>query len=196
MQRSLLALLALVALSGCAAMGASPGGAGGAADGGPTAPQPRASSAPDTVGAAEFGALTITRATGLRQEPTPRAQAFGALKRGEVVLHLDARGPWYRVWVPSVAMAGWIEKGTASRAKAAPAPSATPVPVGELSLVTAAKTGTRLRSGPSTKTAIIRSLERGEPLRLLRAQGAWAKVWDPATKGPGYVFMRLIERPQ
>lgn len=192
MPRPLLGLIVVVALSGCAAMGTPPDGAGETAKAAVPAP-PRA---PDTVGAAELGALTVTRATGLRQEPMPRARPFGALKQGEIVLHLDARGPWYRVWVPSVAMAGWIEKRAAARAKVAPAPSVAPVPVGELALVTAARSGARLRSGPSTNTSIVRVLERGEPLRLLRTEGAWSRVWDPVTKGPAYIATRLIERPR
>lgn len=193
MHRPLPMLLLLVALSGCAAMGR---GTAGTPGGGAEAPRPGAVSAPEAVGAAELGALTITRPTGLRQEPTGGARPFGALKQGEIVLHLDARGPWYRVWVPAVALSGWIEKGTAAQAKVAPSPAAPPVPVNELVLVTAAKTGARLRQGPSTKAATIRSLERGEPLRLLRRQGAWARVWDPATKGTAYISVRLVERPR
>ncbi len=195
MRRPLLTVLVLAALSGCAVLGRGPDSATTPGARGP-APRPRATTAPETVGAKEFGALTITRATALREEPAGGARPFGALEQGEIVLRLDARGPWYRVWVPAVAMAGWIEKGSATRAKVEPAPAATPVPVEELALVTAAKTGARLRSAPTTKAGVIRSLEKGEPLRLLREEGTWAKVWDPATRGPGYVSIQLVERPR
>jgi hypothetical protein len=158
-------------------------------------PRPRAAAAPETVGASELGALTVTRATALRAEPSARAERFGALKPGETVLRLDARGAWYRVWVPGVALAGWIEKGSAGAAPSAPA-GPEGIPVAELPVVTVAKGGVRLRKGPSARAEAVRTLEKGEPLRLLRDGGAWSKVYDPATQAPAYISAPLIERPR
>lgn len=187
------ALIAVLTAAGCATWRPWPGAPGQAAGPSP-APRPKATTGTDAVGAGEFGALKVTRGTALRQEPAASARKFGALKAGDVVLQLEARGPWYRVWVPAVALSGWIERGTAAAAGKADVTVASPVPVAELATLTVAKGGVRLRSAPSAKADVIRQLEKGEPLRLLREQGPWVRVFDPATNGPGYVSVQLVER--
>jgi hypothetical protein len=188
-----IALIAILGAAGCASWRLGPGAPGEAAGLSP-APRPKATTGADEVGAAEFGALKVTRGTALRQEPATSARKFGALKAGDVVLRLEARGPWYRVWVPAVALSGWIERGTAAAAGKVDVTAASPVPVAELATVTVAKGGVRLRSAPSARADVIRQLEKGEPLRLLREQGTWVRVFDPATKGSGYISVQLIER--
>jgi hypothetical protein len=163
-----------------------------------TPPTPRTLSGPETVGAAELRVLHLTRATALRQQPAAGAERFGALKAGDVVLKLDARGPWYRVWVPGVALSGWIEKGTAAAGPGDSSAALSPVPVTELSMVTVSRTGARLRSAPSARGRVLRALARGEALRLLSEQGSWLKVYDPGAKaaGYGYIASQLVERPR
>jgi hypothetical protein len=185
-----LAILA-VAAAGCA--GAPFGGPRGAAGAASAPPRPREAAGPATVGGAELRALQITRETALRQEPASRAPEFGALDVGDLVLRLDARGPWFRVWVPGVGMSGWIEKRSAGPG-APPSAAATPVPVSELAIVTVAKKGVRLRSAPTTKARALRALKRGEPLRLLREEGRWLRVFDPVSKATGYVSTQLVGR--
>ncbi len=211
-----LTLLSTVVAAGCATGSGSPSAAGnaakapgrdrpveaqGAATGSragtlppatPPRPQPPASS--PTVSAGELQALRLTRPAPLRQQPASGAPRFGALKVDDLVLRLDARGPWYRVWVPAVALSGWIERGTAVPVRGPVPASMSPVPVVELSTVTVRRPGVRLRSAPSVKSAALRTLAQGEALRLVAEEGSWVKVYDPAANVTGYVAGRLVER--
>ncbi len=161
-----------------------------------TPPTPRTASAPETIGAVELRALHLTRATALRQQPAARAEQFGALKAGDVVLKLDARGPWYRVWVPSVALSGWVERKSAALAPDGSSTALAPVPVAELSMVTVSRTGARLRSAPSARGRVVRALAKGEALRLLVGEGTWLKVYDPEARATGFIASKLVARPR
>lgn len=159
-----------------------------------TPPTPKAPSEPEAVGAAEFRALRVARATALRQQPASRAERFGALNAGDVVLKLDGRGPWYRVWVPGVSLSGWIERGAVAAGATQPSGALSPVPVAELSMVTVARPGARLRSAASARGPVVRTLAKGEALRLVREEGSWLKVYDPEAKAAGYVASQLVRR--
>lgn len=119
----------------------------------------------------------------ITQNPVKGSAVIARLSRGESAEMIDCQGAWIIVKTTGGAK-GWVY-GPEARVSSPKDPSIlfsvseSAWTVGKYPTMTVTRTDVNFRSGPGTSFPVIAMLSSGDVLRVLEAQGEWAKAVSP-----------------
>lgn len=124
-------------------------------------------------------------------KPTRRSEYFGPLKKGEKINNLNARGQWFRVWIPRLRTSGWVSKTKVLKIKQKIS-SPGGIPLDVLTTVTVISSRANIRKAPSTSSSKIHLAKRKQKFFVFAERNGWYQIWVPNLKKKGWIYGKIV----